>query len=198
MEGQELRQADMYLMCVMWSMYSSIYSNYCRMPPAHPARLRPSPPKASQMVKFLLFKGVSNKIWYGSQAISIDRSFFKDVPLAFIPNFIQLFQPFPAEMQVSLHTKKFKQIPSLCHYLLTDFFDLKTVNSLTETAIQCWHCWLSTSKSVQPDTSTMARIFISPSYAKRNLKFVGWKFLFNNFQMSKWFITHIVTFQKRI
>jgi hypothetical protein len=28
-------------------------------------------------------------------------------------------------VQVSLHTQKFKPIPSLCPYLLTDFFDLK-------------------------------------------------------------------------
>jgi hypothetical protein len=36
-----------------------------------------------------------------------------------------MFYPFPAKVQVPLHTKMFKQIPSLCPYLLTDFFDLK-------------------------------------------------------------------------
>jgi hypothetical protein len=48
----------------------------------------------------------------------------------------QNFFPFLAEVQVSLHSKKFKHIPSLCPYLLTDFFDLKTANSSTETAVQ--------------------------------------------------------------
>jgi hypothetical protein len=45
--------------------------------------------------------------------------------------------PFLAKMQVSLHTKKFKHIPSLVPYLLTDFFDLKTANSSIKTAAQC-------------------------------------------------------------
>jgi hypothetical protein len=37
-------------------------------------------------------------------------------------------------VQVSLHSKKLGQIDSLCSYLLTDFFDLKTANSSTESA----------------------------------------------------------------
>ncbi len=49
----------------------------------------------------------------------------------------KISHPLPAKVLVSLHTKKFKHIPSLMPYLLTDFFDLKTVNYSTETAVHC-------------------------------------------------------------
>jgi hypothetical protein len=40
-----------------------------------------------------------------------------------------------AKLKVSLHTKKFKPILSLCPYLLAKFFDLKTANSFIETDV---------------------------------------------------------------
>jgi hypothetical protein len=101
--------------------------------------------------------------------------------------------------------KKFKQIPSLCSYLLTGFFDFKNCQLLHWNSCSLL-TWLAFSKPVSAEIfsplygwlPSMVRIFLSPSYANRNRKLPWWKFLFNMFPVTKWFITHIVTFLKRI
>ncbi len=74
---------------------------------------------------------------------------------------------FPTEVKVSLHPKKFRQSHCLWPYLLTDFFDLKSANSSTESTVQRWHRQLYPSHSVQPVPSVIARTFLSLSSGER-------------------------------
>ncbi len=75
-------------------------------------------------------------------------------------------------MQVSLHSKKFEEIPRLFPYLLTDFVDIKRAISPTETAVQRVWCRLSPSKPVQSVRANMAGRFPGASSAERNVSFV--------------------------